>query len=335
MSQFEEQPQTDTNVQLLQPKSAGSILAAHREEAGMSLEEVAGQLKLAKRQIEALEQDRFDALPGNTFVRGFVRNYARLLHIDPQPLLNDLATRLPAEAPQAALPRLQDEAMPMLRPSAIATPQMSSVILVVLALLLIAGGGAWFYLNNRHEPQIAVDVAPPNAAAPVTSPATLAPDVDKPVDVAMPAGDKVVETTDAAQAQPQPNPASPILAPHASSDAIGVPPAGATALPTMPPLTPQTSAAAVAPLGPNQDTAARGDEVRVVAKADTWVQVVDANGKHLISELVKAGDSRSASGKPPYQVKIGNGPKTELYYRGQLTDLSTHLKVDVATLELK
>jgi len=62
--------------------SAGSLLREARTATGLSIDAVAQQLKLAPRQVKALEDDDFAALPGRTFVRGFVRNYARLLRLD-------------------------------------------------------------------------------------------------------------------------------------------------------------------------------------------------------------------------------------------------------------
>ena len=62
--------------------TAGAMLAAARARAGLSIDAVAQQLKLGVRQVQAIEEDNFAALPGRTFVRGFVRNYARLLKLD-------------------------------------------------------------------------------------------------------------------------------------------------------------------------------------------------------------------------------------------------------------
>jgi len=64
------------------PVSAGATLRAARESHGLSIDAVAQQLKLAPRQVQALEQDDYAQLPGRTFVRGFMRNYARLLRLD-------------------------------------------------------------------------------------------------------------------------------------------------------------------------------------------------------------------------------------------------------------
>ena len=65
----------------------GAILAAQREALGLSVEQVATQLNLAIRQIQAMETDHFSALPGIATARGFIRSYAKLLGLDPAPLL--------------------------------------------------------------------------------------------------------------------------------------------------------------------------------------------------------------------------------------------------------
>lgn len=70
--------------------AAGAMLREAREQAGMSLDVVSAQLKLAPRQVKALEDGDFDLLPGRTFVRGFARNYARLVRLDPDTVLGAL-----------------------------------------------------------------------------------------------------------------------------------------------------------------------------------------------------------------------------------------------------
>ena len=62
--------------------SAGQWLAKARKEHNLDVADVAGKLRLASRQIEAIEADDYQRLPGKTIVRGFVRNYARLLQLD-------------------------------------------------------------------------------------------------------------------------------------------------------------------------------------------------------------------------------------------------------------
>lgn len=72
----------------------GAELKQAREARGLAIDDVAQQLKFAPRQIESLEHERFDRLPGPTIARGMVRNYARLLKLDPEPLLERMAPRV-------------------------------------------------------------------------------------------------------------------------------------------------------------------------------------------------------------------------------------------------
>ncbi|MBI5751751.1 MAG: helix-turn-helix domain-containing protein [Hydrogenophilales bacterium] len=65
----------------------GELMIAARERWNLSAGDVARQLRLGLRQVEALEANRFDTLPGNTFVRGFIRNYAKVVQIDPATFL--------------------------------------------------------------------------------------------------------------------------------------------------------------------------------------------------------------------------------------------------------
>ena len=74
----------------------GAQLASARAAAGLSIGDVAQQLKFAARQIEAMEQERFEALPSGTFARGMVRAYARLLKLDSEQLVGRMAARVAA-----------------------------------------------------------------------------------------------------------------------------------------------------------------------------------------------------------------------------------------------
>jgi cytoskeleton protein RodZ len=74
----------------IQSERAGALLRVARESAGMSIDTVASNLKLAPRQVQALEDGDYSHLPGRTFVRGFVRNYARLVQLDAEKVLGAL-----------------------------------------------------------------------------------------------------------------------------------------------------------------------------------------------------------------------------------------------------
>ena len=68
-------------------QSIGHLLSKARLARGMSVEEVSQQLRLSVHQIEAIEREDFEKLPGQTFIRGFVRNYANLVGLDSSTIL--------------------------------------------------------------------------------------------------------------------------------------------------------------------------------------------------------------------------------------------------------
>ena len=75
----------------------GAELARARQDAGLSLEDAARQLRFAPRQLEALERGELGRLPGGAAVRGMVRSYARFLRLDPAPLVARMAASTEAQ----------------------------------------------------------------------------------------------------------------------------------------------------------------------------------------------------------------------------------------------
>lgn len=282
--------------------SVGQTLRSARESSGLSIEEVAERLKLTARQLNAIESDEFDSLPGNTFVRGFVRNYARLLGVDSRPLLDKLAAFLPAERVQAAMPYVGDATA--LASAATPGRQVRNwPLLLASALgLMIGVGGVFWYLQRPPEPDMSMTAMP-----------VPAPDVASAVD-------SMVLVSEASDVMPEIEQASSPL-PEMASVPV------AASQPAITIQAPQAVASVVQP--------ASFAAVRVTVAFDSWVQIVDAKGQTLVSQLMRQGMEQTVSGEPPYRIKIGNAPQTRLFYRGQPVDLAPHTRADVATLELK
>ncbi|APP80778.1 helix-turn-helix domain-containing protein [Xanthomonas hortorum] len=79
-----------------QEKGCGQHLREAREAAGLSVEDVAGKLRMPAHVVRSLEQEEWQRLGAPVFVRGQLRSYARLLHVDLEPLLLQ-ATIAPVE----------------------------------------------------------------------------------------------------------------------------------------------------------------------------------------------------------------------------------------------
>ncbi|MDO8350103.1 MAG: helix-turn-helix domain-containing protein, partial [Gallionella sp.] len=133
----------DSAAQLL---SVGQLLREGRERAGLSVEEVVVKIKLAPRQIVALEADDFQSLPETAFVRGFVRSYAKLLEMDAQPLLDALPG---AKTAQAKVDPLHVDA-PF--PTARTMRRQSVNLLIAAFLVVLAIVGFALWQGNTPEP---------------------------------------------------------------------------------------------------------------------------------------------------------------------------------------
>lgn len=161
----------------------GQALRDAREAQGLSVEDVANRLRLMHRQVGAMETGDFASLGQPVFARGFVRNYARLLGLDPDPLLACMTG-----APAAPTPVSRDAPPP---PSHWLTSPW--LILLLLGVLLAAAVpiGLYWWLNSGTEedmpprpmrssapqtaaPMAAVEAAPAGTL-PVAGPATLEP----------------------------------------------------------------------------------------------------------------------------------------------------------------
>lgn len=121
--------------------SAGAKLRAAREAQSLSIEAVAQQLKLAPRQVQALENDDYGRLPGRTFVRGFSRNYARFVHLDPDAVLASLpaSDASPAlERPGLGSARRPMGELPVKRPARASALRWFFPLLLV-AIVVVAG----------------------------------------------------------------------------------------------------------------------------------------------------------------------------------------------------
>jgi len=145
----------------------GGELARAREARGLALADVAQQLKFAPRQLEALEQERFDLLPGGTFVRGMVRSYARLLKLDADPLVGRIADRF--DAPDSN--RLADRYRQPVPFSDSARRSTFVYLGLSLGILAAVGGVAYEWYHERPGMK--------QLAGP--APAKLAPTAKKPV----------------------------------------------------------------------------------------------------------------------------------------------------------
>jgi cytoskeleton protein RodZ len=170
--------QTVENTVALAKSGPGRTLAQLRTERKLSIADVAQRLKYGARQIEALEAEEFDKLPGATFVRGMVRGYAKLLETDPEPLLGALERSYdPGEVDLD----LRDKGVPFAKSGKRGTRAYS--ILLLLVLVVLAGVLYEWRVGAIPWARFASTTLPPQKQArpqPAPAPAAVAHEEPKP-----------------------------------------------------------------------------------------------------------------------------------------------------------
>jgi len=194
-----------------QPFSVGAALREARTRLGLGVADVANRLKFAPRQIEALEEDNFARLPEITFVRGFVRSYARLLQLDPIPLLAALpgAAVLPAPSDASTLAEV---------PFPNIYSAHKSNIIWLAAALAVAAALALFAWLHGNAPSVPIAPHVETPAIPAALPASEVPDTEVPDTEIMKAPQVVAITVQQAAVPP----AKPVAANSASKKAAAI-----------------------------------------------------------------------------------------------------------------
>jgi cytoskeleton protein RodZ len=309
------------------PAGPGAALKAARERAGLSVDQAAQALKLAPRQVRALEDEDFGQLPGRTFARGFVRNYARLVNLDGEALLAQLPDA--SHSPALAAPSLHSTGTTMGEvPSArIGRPAVNRWVVPAVLVTLIVGAGAYEWSRNRVAP---TERAEPADAATALGPATQTSGTARtelPNPLSAPAEPPAAEAPAAGAnaasppaANAQPSEAAP--AASAPSASVAQPPDGA-------------SASVTAPASPATPSAALADAPLVLTyRAPSWTQVRDSRGQVLLNRIIPGGSEQSIHGTPPFEVTIGNARAVTNVYRGQEIDLNRYSRQNIARLRL-
>ncbi len=153
----------------------GVYLAARRKELRLSVEEMSSRVKMAPRQIVAIEANDFAALPGLAVVRGFIRSYAKAMQLDPEPLVAMLAKEPGPEMDGAVLRRpLPSVGMQTRRYGSGASHRATSsrllglglLVLIFLAVLAFAGTRmGWLSLPVLSGRALVSQMVPENVQA--------------------------------------------------------------------------------------------------------------------------------------------------------------------------
>ncbi|MFQ2570718.1 RodZ domain-containing protein [Aeromonas caviae] len=275
----------------------GQLLRNAREQLGWTREQVASRIHLRLTLIAAIEADTYDKHTSHTFIRGYLRAYAKLVGIPEETILaayEKLGLTPPDNIDMQSFSRRSRQQ---------ANDSRLKVVTWLVILMLIGLSVAWWWQSTARRSAGDDALAATEMSATVNTPeANVAPAVEV---------------------------AEPVL--PVASDAVStqVVVSGATA--TLPVVATDASAAVPTDVSGAVSTAestttepAKAPQLKMSFTADCWLDVKDANGKTLFSGLKKANDELVLEGPEPLRFIIGAPMAVNLEYQGKSFDMSRY-----------
>ena len=287
----------------------GKRLREAREAQKINIASAAEQLHLSRATVEALEAEDFDKLPARVFVRGYYRNYARLVGVSEETINREFKERCPDAECKGALPQVKNVKSEMRSSHGLVRIITWSIVVVLLAALV------WWAKNNirwpgSDEPEQAPPV--PESTEQEQLPAPDSAVIERPL---LPPAQQ--------QAEPRPEPAVSMVDTPVETTAPQPVETPATMLPAAP----------VRPAAPKVQPKGKG-EIKVLFDGDCWVDIRDSTRQFKLVGTLRAGDSRKLGGKPPFSIVPGDYKAVTMTIDDKPYDLSAHAQGKTAKFKL-
>ena len=320
---------TDEDIQ--EQISIGGRLRNARESRELGIPDVAARLHLDSRIVTALEEDNFDVLPDPIYVRGYLRNYAKLLGIDADELVRDY------ESGGLEEPEIIPEIKYPTQTSSSDKPVKAFTYLLTLGLvmLLFAWWQSSFIVNLQTAPR------PAQPVARTINPALVPVRVD-----AMPRPPAAL--LDLQEIAVEPETAAATGAADGGTPAVEKTPAP---VPVKPPVLSRVDGApavenrlatyAGAPAGDTPapavsqaPAAGTPDQLVLNVSADSWIEITDALDRKIYFDLARTGDTLDLRGTAPFHVLLGFAQGVSIEYNGDQIDQAPYTRSGVARFTL-
>ena len=273
----------------------GSILANARESQNLTVEDVAASLRLSVAKINALEADDFLAISDPTLARGFIRIYARLLKLDPEPLLIAHRYFIPAEIVNPIGVKTEIVSAPVQPTNFKRDSAALGLVLLIIALV-------WFFAYHNKS-----DVAEVNVSTVIQ---------DALPQQSMPVAEREVKSNEQV---------TELASPKEVSTSNSEPSKALEKTVNEP-----TKVEPMKKVSVGESLV----RVKLLFTGNSWVSVKDKNGNTLYDKTAKAGGEEYVEGVPPLKFHIGNVGATQIVFNGETVDLSPNTYNNMARVTL-
>ncbi|MBI2993927.1 MAG: helix-turn-helix domain-containing protein [Gammaproteobacteria bacterium] len=279
-------------------RSLGALLKGRRQELKLAVQDIASQMRLDPRIIEALESECYDGLPAPLYVRGYIRGYAKILKLNANALVELYDSDAPSEPPEI-IPEVKHPSQTSSSDKPVKV--FTYLVTFTLVILLIAWWQSSFVVKT-------VTPRTESAEPPLNNVTGAARQPTEPQYTVAPAQDPQGGAyTAPAEEPPGENEASAAL---------------------------QLEAAVGAAAGSIVGAVPGPDRIVFRLNADSWVEVFDARGERLFMSLARAGEVLSLSGTAPFSVLLGYAQGVAVEFNGRPFDPAPYSRSGIARFTL-
>ena len=309
---------TQTQETVAPALEAGTLLKNKRESLGLTQKQISDRLKVRGTLIQQIEENQLESDQVATFMRGYIRSYAKYVNLDEKVVLSALHHAGDAQ-------HQEQEMLSFSRKTKTEKHNSRIMILTWSIFAVIAGISSLWWWQNQQQDTLSQSLANTESSEELTVEESLAPEFTSLEVIEAEqneAGASVVEGTEGLAA---------ISDAEDSSDAVADETPAPHATETEPTAEVNANAEAVEA---NTTPEAVANELVMQFSADCWIQVKDATGKTLSTGIKKAGQSLNLSGTAPYKVILGAPEGVSMTFASEPVDLSGYTSGKVARITL-
>ncbi|MEZ9395093.1 cytoskeleton protein RodZ [Vibrio splendidus] len=292
---------------------AGTLLKNKRESLGLTQKQISDRLKLRITLIQQIEENQFESDQVATFMRGYIRSYAKYVNLDEKAVLNALHHSGDAQ-------HQEQEMLSFSRKTKTEKHNSRIMLLTWSIFAVIVGISSLWWWQNQQQDTLSQSLANTESSEELVVEESLDPELTSL---------EVIEAEQNTETSPVTENSNELTEVSSAEDSVTFDPVEV--------MEEAPEAADVASVTAEQETVAPkavANELVMQFSADCWIQVKDASGKTLSTGIKKAGQTLNLSGTAPYKVILGAPEGVSMTFASEPVDLSGYTSGKVARITL-
>ncbi|MEZ8503020.1 cytoskeleton protein RodZ [Vibrio splendidus] len=305
--------ETQTQETVAPAIEAGTLLKNKRESLGLTQKQISDRLKLRVTLIQQIEENQFESDQVATFMRGYIRSYAKYVNLDEKVVLNALHHSGDAQ-------HQEQEMLSFSRKTKTEKHNSRIMLLTWSIFAVIVGISSLWWWQNQQQDTLSQSLANTESSEELVVEESLDPELTSL---------EVIEAEQNTETSPVTENSDELTEVSSAEDSVTLDPVEV--------LEEAPEAADVASVTAEPETVAPEavvNELVMQFSSDCWIQVKDASGKTLSTGIKKAGQTLNLSGTAPYKVILGAPEGVSMTFASEPVDLSGYTSGKVARITL-